>query len=112
MNGFDDEHASGYESSVARGTYLNCMTDEHLIDELIKRKRLLVINAHRVVDRIHHDTPGLMEGAHAKLAEDIGKHLLLESMIAFEEEYNYRTRQMQYSADCIFLTPAPEERQS
>jgi len=109
MTEFNDERSPGHESYVKRKTALDLMASEAMIDELVERKRLLVITAERMVDRAHHNKPGLLEGARRKLAEDIGYYLLSQKCISFEENYNYKTRQVHYSGNCIFLMPLPEE---
>jgi hypothetical protein len=110
MSEFSDERSRGHESYVKRHTALDLMDTQSMIEELIRRDRLKVITARHTIDRSYHDQPGLLEAARARLAKDIGKHLLLNTMISFDEVYNIGTNQLHYSAVCLFIAPIPEER--
>jgi len=106
----DEFHAPGYYSAVKRQTALDMLSDEELINELVKRHRLTVVIARRRYPIDMHDRPGLLQAVTNKLGSDIGEYLTSHQLLSMDEEYNYRERFMHYSATTIVLNPTPEER--
>ncbi len=110
MSQNDEEvHSPGYENVVKRQTALDMLSDQELIDELVKRRRLLVVTAKRSFPLDMHSRDGFMGAVHSRLSRDVGEYLHENQLLSTEEEYNYRDRRFYYKAVSIVLSMLPEE---
>ncbi len=110
MSQNDEEVRSpGYESVVERQTALDMLSDQELIEELVDRRRLMVVTAKRSFPIDMHRRDGFMGAVHSRLSRDIGEYLHENQLLSVEEEYNYKERRFYYSAVSIVLSALPEE---
>jgi len=105
----DDIKSPVFDKKVAKAVMLDMLSDQELIDELIERRRLLVVTAHRSYPIDMHNRPGLMQAVNSKLASDVGEYLSAHQLLATDETFSYHTRFMQYGATAIVLSVLPEE---
>jgi len=108
MSHEDEFHAPGYYSTVKRRTALDMLSDQELIDELVERRRMMVVTAKRVFPLNKHDREGLLAAMTNKLVSDIGGYLNSHQLIATDEEAI--ADDMHYRATVVVLNQLPEER--
>ena len=105
-----DQDPPNFCKEVNKKVTLDMLSDQELVDELIKRERLIVVTATRSYPIELHDRPNFMLAVNNKLGLDTGEYLTKNQMIAVEENFNYKTRYMEYSAVTVVLSLLPEER--
>jgi len=86
-------------------------TDQQLIDELILRKRLMVVTARRQFpDPLMLKRPGFLEAITNKIAEDVGQYMLIHGLIEDDFEYDRVTNGMTFYGQSVVLLPLPKEK--
>lgn len=99
----------GLKFRTHHGPPVQLASDELLIEELIKRERLKVVQATQEVPIEHKEWEGLMQSVYKKIGELLGDFLNKDNMIDRDEQYMPGSRTLIFAGRIVVLTALPEE---